>query len=137
MIDYQGVAVQFDGLYCDIHNEYDLVSVYIDYIKKTLSVIFERNQFSGALAIVKTLRLEAAGIDYLNININTFDINNEYVEEIGYKKCEDFGVDYLLNDDTFEESNHLVIYLGSKSLDRNSKGIIRLHSSTLVAVQVA
>lgn len=136
IIDYQGVAIQFDGFYCDIHNEYDLVRIDIDYRKKSLLIIFERNQFSGALAKVKTLGLEAIGVDYLNININTLDMSNEYIEEIGYKKCKDFEVDYLLYDDTFEDSDHLVIYLGSKSLIRDGKGIIRLHSSTLTAVEV-
>lgn len=116
-----GVAIQAERNYCDLHNDFDLRQLSVDFIDRTICLRFTRSSSAGSSSSVECLVLDFVDVDYLDVSTGVLREMIQNIVEVGYKSPEDFDHDWLMNESQATTAAHLFLRLSGDEF-------IRLHS---------
>src|SRR5689334_9769772 len=109
---YGGVILESQNFSFDIHNDFDLKGLSINLFDKELNILFERFEsdwINGDLPI--KFELEFKNFKTFNISKNFFSSSDLTVDQIGYKEKDDTNMDWLIEEENFQEGFDYVIRL--------------------------
>ena len=95
-----------DGDARDLHNEYNFLKMVVD---KDVSLFFEPYDDP----IKRGVKIEFKDVRYFTLDGNFFTEYCNDLEEMGYKDPEDADMDWLLDEDEYDDGAHFVIRFGN------------------------
>lgn len=120
------VAIQIGSDYCDLHNDFDLSSLRVDFADRTLHLWFSPAPTNSSATPNKNVSLSFYDIDYLSVSSALLARMTQDVVEIGYKNPDDFDHDWLIRESQATSADHLFIRFSGDEF-------IRVHSKVAVA----
>ena len=102
------VSIDADDYLCDLHNFYDFTEIRIEASTESVSILFTLNsQFEENGLMQKEVSIKFSGVEYFELSPNFVSKFTRNLEEIGYKNANDKDVDWLINEDKSEKTDHL------------------------------
>ncbi len=118
------VAIGVEDHLCDLHNFYDFKELKIDACVKAVSLLFVLNvQVEKDKTMQKEVSIKFRGVEYFELSPNFVHKLTCNLEEIGYKNPGDMDVDWLIDENKSEKSDHLFFRFDSDEF-------IRIYSKT-------
>ena len=110
------IAVKFNGIYCDLHNNYDLSNFVRTDAERTCSLQFEKRTDDW----VDQDSPDSLKLDFLEVNFIELNSENETLsvdlDEIGFKKPGDNDMDWLMNIQGERVNAHIVFRFGFENV---------------------
>lgn len=120
------VAIQVDGSYSDLHNDFDLCELTVNFLERLVRLRFDRTRNAGPSPNVRRLVLEFVEVDYLDVSPGVLRMMTCYFNEVGYKSPQDFDHDWLMPESQSGIADHIFLRLSGDEF-------IRLHSNKAIA----
>jgi hypothetical protein len=119
------IAIQTQEGYYDIHNNFYMNELVVDFMSRSTKIRFDRFfDESKLLKKKESLTLIFSNIDYFNISTNFLHVMPRDVEEFGYKSPDDFDHDWLISESDVNEVDHFFIRFSEDEF-------IRIHGSNI------
>jgi hypothetical protein len=120
------VAIEVGDIYADLHNDFDLRSLEIDFAEKAVRLVFARAVDARGSYSCSRLTLTFVGVDYLNASPGAIAVMGRDVSEIGYKEPLDFDYDWLMGESQASPADHFFLRFAGDEF-------IRLHGASALA----
>jgi hypothetical protein len=123
-----GIAIQFENFYLDLHNDYDVININIKIEEQTIvKLLFNKlNEKWVNKENPSSIVLEFEGLENLDFSENLFTTFSNTIEEIGYKDKNDKDYDWIQSESQsniesniffrFENDGYIKIYSQSAIL---------------------
>jgi len=120
------VAIQVGGVYADLHNDFNLHSLEIEFTEKVVRLVFTRTVASRGSNSCRRLTLTFVGLDYLSASPEVITTMARDIAEIGYKGPLDFDHDWLMSEGQAMSADHFFLRLAGDEF-------VRLHGASASA----
>jgi hypothetical protein len=120
------VAIQIDALYIDLHNDFSLKSLEINFPERTFRISFLRITEPQNSNSCQELTLTFLEIDYLSASPGLVGPHGHGISELGYKAPLDLDHHWLMSEAEASPLDHLFLRFDGDEF-------IRLHSAQVQA----
>lgn len=120
------VAIEVGRIYADLHNDFELRSLEIDFTLKVFRLVFVRAVGDRGPNSCSRLTLTFTGVDYMSVSPGAIAAIACGITEIGYKGSLDFDHDWLMSESQASSADHFFLRLTGDEF-------IRLHGASSLA----
>ena len=120
------VAIEVGSIYADLHNDFELRSLEIDFTEKVFRLVFARAVGARGPNSCSRLTLTFIGVDYLSVSPGAIAAIARDITEMGYKGPLDFDHDWLMSEGQASSADHFFLRLTGDEF-------IRLHGASASA----
>lgn len=106
--------------FLDIHNAYELLGCDLNILKKSLSMRFISNEHAPPKNPT-SFRLFFENIEFFELRPFPGDISGDEINEIGFKRPDDFNYEYWQDDSSEITDEHLVVWFWEKIMRINAE----------------
>jgi hypothetical protein len=109
---YGGVVLQINNNSFDTHNDYSFDQFTINVIEKGFTIYFKKKAEKRVdRKLPMTFSIDFDYFTLLKISGNFMSSDNLTIDQIGYKDKNDFDIDWLIEDENFNDDLDLIIRL--------------------------